>query len=75
MNSSMSAQSSGWSLSNPMTPQGMMAPTGVSAQMGGTPQMTSQSSMMTPNNMMQPMRPQSTNAKKLTSADIESLLG
>ena len=74
MNSSMSAQSSGWSLSNPMTPQGMTAP-GVSAQIGGTPQMTSQSSMMTPNNMMQPMRPQSTNAKKLTSADIETLLG
>ena len=73
MNSSTTAQSSGWSLSNPMTPQGMIAPTG--AQMGGTPQMTSQNSMLTPNNMMQPMRPQSTNAKKLTSADIESLLG
>merc|ERR1711976_979499 len=42
MNSSISAQSSGWSLSNPMTPQGMIAPTGVSAQMGMTPQMTSQ---------------------------------
>ena len=69
---SMPPQSGGWSLSNPMTPQGMMSPMGVAPQMtpmGGPPQ----SSLLQPNNMIQPT--QNTNAKKLTSADIDSLLG